>query len=245
MPLLDHFHPPLAPRRHWESFHSRWASALADALNESLLPPEFYAEVQTHVGAVLEIDVAAFEESGSPALSRADGASTVTMAAKVWTPPAPPLTMPAVFPETFEVRVLSTERGGLDLVAAIELVSPGNKDRPDERRAFAIKSASYLCQGVSLIVADIVTTRQANLHNEIMRLLGAADSFHLPGEPMLYAVAYRPVLRKDQEEIDIWPTAFELGAILPQLPLGLTDGLMIPVDFESTYSETCKRLRLE
>src|SRR3989442_1772504 len=166
MPLLDHFHPPLAPRRHWESFHARWASALADALNESLLPPEFYAEVQTHVGAVLEIDVAAFEESQVSASSSPDGASTTTMPAKLWTPPASALTMPAVFPETFEVRVLSTERGGLDLVAAIELVSPGNKDRPEERRAFAIKSASYLCQGVSLIVTDIVTTRHANLHNE-------------------------------------------------------------------------------
>ncbi len=153
--------------------------------------------------------------------------------------------MPAVFPETFEVRVLSAERGGLDLVAAIELVSPGNKDRPDERRAFAIKSASYLSQGVSLIIIDIVTTRQANLHNEIMRLLEASESYHLPGEPMLYAVAYRPVLRKDQEEIDIWPTAFELGAHLPQLPLGLTGGVIVPVDFEFTYSETCNRLRLD
>ena len=30
MPLLDHFHPPLSERRHWEAFHSRWAGAIAD-----------------------------------------------------------------------------------------------------------------------------------------------------------------------------------------------------------------------
>ena len=30
MPVLDHFHPPLSQRRHWESFHSAWATALAD-----------------------------------------------------------------------------------------------------------------------------------------------------------------------------------------------------------------------
>ena len=30
MPLLDHFHPPLYPRRSWESFHSRWANSIAD-----------------------------------------------------------------------------------------------------------------------------------------------------------------------------------------------------------------------
>jgi hypothetical protein len=43
MPLLDHFHPPLSQRRHWESFHSAWASALADALNEEWLPEGFFA----------------------------------------------------------------------------------------------------------------------------------------------------------------------------------------------------------
>jgi hypothetical protein len=31
MPLLDHFHPPVAPRRHWESFYVDWAGAIADA----------------------------------------------------------------------------------------------------------------------------------------------------------------------------------------------------------------------
>ena len=55
-------------------------------------------------------------------------------------------------------------------MAAIELVSPGNKDRDGHRQAFAIKCASYLCQGISLIVIDIVTTRRANLHNEIMQV---------------------------------------------------------------------------
>jgi hypothetical protein len=30
MPLLDHFHPPVAPRRHWESFYVNWAGAIAD-----------------------------------------------------------------------------------------------------------------------------------------------------------------------------------------------------------------------
>jgi hypothetical protein len=62
----------------------------------------------------------------------------------------------------------------LTLVGVIELVSPGNKDRPAERLAFATKCASYLAQGVSLIVMDVVTNRHANLHNDIMRLMEAA-----------------------------------------------------------------------
>jgi len=73
------------------------------------------------------------------------------------------------------------------LVAAIELISPGNKDRPESRRAFAAKCASYLYQGISLIIVDIVTERSANLHNETMRLMQAEQRFELPADVNLYA----------------------------------------------------------
>jgi hypothetical protein len=94
---------------------------------------------------------------------------------------------PAVFPDTFEVRVLSTDTGPR-LVAAIELISPGNKDRATERRAFATKVASYLYQGISVIIVDIVTNRRANLHNEVLRVMEAAttDVLQLPSEMSLY-----------------------------------------------------------
>src|SRR6266567_9321898 len=53
MPLLDHFRPPLSERRPWESFHTTWASALADALNHDILPPGYIALEQVHSGAAL------------------------------------------------------------------------------------------------------------------------------------------------------------------------------------------------
>jgi hypothetical protein len=244
MPLLDHFRPPLFPRRHWESFHSRWASALADRLNEDLLPKDFFAEPQGHAGTRVEIDVATFEDRPGSAPPRPDGTGTATLTSPVWTPPAPPLTLPAVFPETFEVRVFGNLPGGVELIAAIALVSPGNKDRAEERRTFAIKGASYLSQGISLIVVDVVTERQANLHNEMMRLVQVPQASMLPGDAGLYAVAYRPILRQEKPEIDLWPSTFTLGATLPLLPLGLTRGLCVPVDFEATYMEACRRLRI-
>ena len=55
MQLLDHFHPPLSTVRHWESFHARWAAAIADVLNDELLPTEYFAEVQVHVGSRVEV----------------------------------------------------------------------------------------------------------------------------------------------------------------------------------------------
>ncbi len=62
MPLMDHFHAPLHPRRHWESFHVTWAGAIADALNETLLPEGYFAEEHAHAGARIEIDVATFAD---------------------------------------------------------------------------------------------------------------------------------------------------------------------------------------
>ncbi|MBY0523122.1 MAG: DUF4058 family protein [Gemmataceae bacterium] len=239
MPLLDHFHPPLSAERRWESFHSSWATRLADALTDRWLPPNYIAEEHAHLGSTVEIDVATFERD-PPTTAEAGAAVAAT---KVWSPPAADGALPSVFPDTFEVRVLSTDTGP-KLVAAIELISPGNKDRPAERRAFATKCASYLYQGISVIIVDIVTNRRANLHNEMLRIMESAAVLTLPPELSLYAVAYQPMKRGVRDEIDVWRSPLALGQPLPTLPLGLRADLVIPVDFEATYAEACARKRL-
>ena len=66
MPLLDHFHPPLLNRLpSWESFHSFWAVAIAEHLNQ-LLPRRYIATVTTHLGSEVEADVAEFESPFEP-----------------------------------------------------------------------------------------------------------------------------------------------------------------------------------
>jgi hypothetical protein len=242
MPLLDHFHSPLSAERRWESFHSSWATRLADALTERWLPPNYIAEEHAHIGPSIEIDVGTFERQA--AAGRGEGAPAVaTVGPKVWAPPAADGVLPAVFPDTFEVRVLCTDTGP-KLVAAIELISPGNKDRPPERRAFSTKCASYLYQGISVIIVDIVTNRRANLHNEILRVMEAEDVLQLPPESNLYAVAYRPLRHEQGDAIDVWRSPLALGQPLPTLPLGLRVDLVVPVDFEATYAEACLRKRL-
>ena len=114
------------------------------------------------------------------------------------------MTMPGVFPDSFAVKVYSSE-GGPTLVGAIELVSPGNKDRAAHRRAFAIKCANYLHQGVGLVVIDIVTSWRANLHNAIIDLLGQPAEYRMGDDAFLYSVVYRPAPRENGAEIDLWP----------------------------------------
>jgi Protein of unknown function (DUF4058) len=241
MPLLDHFHPPLHPVRHWESFHAQWAGSIANAVN-GVLPPGYFAETQLHVGSRVEVDVATWDLTTAQPGNGPGGAATATLPARVWAPPAAAMTMPATFPDSLEVLVFNTEAGPT-LVAAVELASPGNKDRPETRRAFAAKCASYLQQGIGLLIADIVTSRHAQLHNELIRLMETGDQFLLPPDP-LYAVAYRPYRRKEAELIDVWPATLAVGQALPVMPLPLDKGLIVPVDLEATYTEARQRSRL-
>ncbi len=84
MPLLDHFHPPLAPRRHWESSHVNWAGAIADSLNESLLPEGYFAEEHAQIGPIVEIDVATFAD---PEPSAQGSGGTAILPPRAWAPP--------------------------------------------------------------------------------------------------------------------------------------------------------------
>jgi hypothetical protein len=238
MPLLDHFHAPMSERRNWEGFHGLWAAAIVEKLNHDVLAEEFFADMQVHIGGQVEVDVATLEEvpRGGTGIS-ADGA------APDWLPPEAPLAMPAVFPDEIEVQVYATAAGA-KLVAAVELVSPGNKDRPETRRAFAAKCASYLTRGIGLVVVDVVTNRLANLHNETVALLGCGEPFLMEPDAATYAVAYRPCRRREGDRIELWPARLRVGEPLPLLPLPLLNAGIVPLDLEATYATACGRSRL-
>jgi hypothetical protein len=141
------------------------------------------------------------------------------------------------------VQVFATVTGA-NLVGAIELVSPGNKDRADTRQAFVAKCVSYLTRGIGLIVVDIVTNRLSNLHNEIVAFLGRGDPFLLTQDVTNYAVAYRPSRQPSGDQIEIWPRPVRPGDQLPVLPLALRNAPVVPVDLEETYTEARERSRL-
>ena len=246
MPLLDHFRPPLKGRRRWESFHGRWAAALADALNLGALPEGYFAEMQVTLGAQIEVDIASMEDAGNGAppqrKPRANG-GVATMARPAWAPPAPQLDLPAVFPDDIEVLVFADE-GGPTLAGAIELVSPRNKDRPAARKAFAMKCLAYLQRGIGVLAVDVVTSRKANLHDEIARLVrrGAA---RFPGSPGVYAAAYRPYRRGDDERLAVWTEELAVGQALPAMPLWLPrESSPVRVDLEAAYEEAREKSRL-
>jgi hypothetical protein len=245
MPLLDHFHAPVIKRRSWEGFHGLWAAAMVETLNRDVLGDDYYADMQVHVGSQVEVDIATLTEPGGQHgdAGSAGIASTSTLTARVWSPPVTALILPTVFPDDIEVQVFATD-SGTTLVAAVELVSPGNKDRPETRRAFTAKCVGYLTRGIGLVVVDIVTNRLANLHNEIIAMLGHAEPYLLDASVTTYAVAYRPSRQVSGDQIEIWPHRLAVGAPLPVLPLALRNAGVVPLDLDRTYSEARQRSKL-
>jgi hypothetical protein len=240
MPLLDHFRPPLSGEHHWESFHGAWAFEIMRTLNRRVLPAHCFAEAQVHVGSRVEIDVPTYEREGRrPAIANGNGG----VAVETWAPPATSLVMPAVFPDEIEIQVFR-QSGGAILVGAIELVSPANKDRPETRRAFTDKCASYLQQGIGLVIVDVVTERHANLHDELIRRMEQPATFAFPQATPIYAVAYRPSRQPTGDQIEIWQSPVALGQPLPTMPLALRGVVTVPVDLEGTYTATCEDSRL-
>jgi hypothetical protein len=238
VPLLDHFHPPLSVERYWESFHSQWAGAIVSLLNHGGLPPGYIAELQIHMGTRVEVDVGALETLAARRSASAGG--TATLEAPAWTLPQPALDMPAMFPDQIEVLVYRRE-GGPTLVGAVELISPRNKDREDARRAFAAKCCSYLQEGIGLVIVDIVTARHANLHNEIVNLVGQGAAFAFPGVGHLYSVSYGAHRRGDEDRIAVWPIPLIVGQPLPTVPLPLRGAGVVPLDLETSYMDACDR----
>src|SRR5205085_4875765 len=127
------------------------------------------------------------------------------VATAVWAPPRPTLSVATDLPEQddYEVRVYDSKRGWR-LVAAVEIVSPANKDRPEHRRAFVAKCAALLQQRVSVAVIDLVTTRNFNLYGELLELIGQTDPALGPEPPALYAVACRVTKKTNAWLLERW-----------------------------------------
>ena len=248
MPLRDHFRPPLDRKRTWDEVHGCWPAITVQLLNRKL-PRRYVAAPQVHLGALAQIDISTFEQddddNGGLLSSNGNGG----VATAVWAPARPTLAVETDLPaqDEYEVRVYDTKHGRR-LVAAIELVSPANKDRPEHRRAFVGKCASLLQNQVSVMIVDVVTVRANNLYGDLLDFIGQADPALGTEPPAIYAVACRATKREFKPgaswEFEAWLQTLQLGQPLPTLPLWLADNFSVPLDLEESYEETCKALRI-
>src|SRR5262249_11449724 len=148
--------------------------------------------------------------------------------------------------DDIEIRV-GTSRHEWNLCGVIELVSEGNKKEVRERQAFVMKCAAYLQRGVGVVVVDVVTNRLANLHNQLMEMIGGPNPPLLPGSPPTYVVGYRPIHRRESgvNEAEVWPYPAPTGQPIPAVPLALRAGPTVVLPLEATYTEAIGDLGMQ
>lgn len=156
------------------------------------------------------------------------------------TDPAPDTEAVATF-TLDDQRAVHIDRRG-ELVAAVEVVSPRNKDRPDSRERYTGRSIGYIRQGVYLIVVDVLPRPyEFSFADAVHADLG----FPQPPVPTPFAVSYRvgePV--PEGTILAVWRRPLAVGRSLPTLPLALTVDAAVGIDLEHTYTEAARRVYL-
>jgi hypothetical protein len=238
MPLRDHFRPPVSSRHSWEGFHGQWPGEIIRQLRTTL-PPGFIAEPRAHLGAFYEIDISTCETDDAPPHTGANsGAGT---AALPWAAESVVAVETDLADEyEYAVHVYDAERERT-LVAAIEIVSPANKDRPEKRNTFVAKCAAMLRQGVAVSVVDLVTVRRFNLFSDLMTFIGH-EELATAGNPPIYAGSCRWVARGEKNYLEALSRPLVVGEPLPPIPLWLSADRVLPLDLEVSYEQACHDL---
>lgn len=244
MPLRDHFRPPVENKHSWDEVHGGWPMVIVQQLFP-ILPKGFVAVPCVHLGAAFEIDVSTYEQDEPAPPERASNGNG-GVAVATWAPPQPTLTLEYELPDQdeYEVRVYDA-RHERRLVAAIEIVSPSNKDRPESRRAFVAKVAGLLQRDVSVSLVDLVTIRQFNLYADLLELIGLTDPMLGSEPPALYSVTVRGRKRlRRRPLLDAWFYPMSIGQALPTLPIWLDIDLGVSLNLDFSYEETCRLLHI-
>lgn len=244
MPLRDHFRPPVETKHSWDALHAMWPAVIVQQLFP-ILPEGFVAAPGVHLGMSFEIDVSTHRQDEPAPLDNAtNGDGGVAVA--TWAPPQPTVTLECELPDQdeYEVRIYDA-RYRRRLVAAIEIVSPSNKDRPESRRAFVAKVAALLQRDVCVSLVDLVTIRHFNLYADLLDLIDRTDPKLGSEPPALYAITVRGRKRiRKRPLLDAWFYPMSFGQALPTLPIWLDVDLGVSLNLETSYEETCRLLHI-
>lgn len=122
-----------------------------------------------------------------------------------------------------------------EVVAVIEVVSPGNKNSRHALRSFVEKAEQLLRQGINLLVVDLFPPSLRDpqgIHKAIWDEI-QDEPFELPLDKPLAVAAYSAA-----EPYTAYVEPVAIGDLLPELPIFLEPGIYVPAPLESTYQST-------
>jgi hypothetical protein len=219
----------------FHDFHHAWISELRKSLNGGLLPEGYYAQAEQVASQVVP-DVLTLQEisdgpDGLPTSPPTNGDGGIAVAE------APPRV--SLHEAAIEASILALRRkqlvirhaSGDRVIALLEIVSPGNKDKTVALDAFVSKALSALNTGYHLLVLDLLPPGPLDprgMHAAIWDNIGRR--YEPPAGKPLTLAAY---VAGTGGECYVEPTA--VGTPLIEMPLFLDPGHYVNVPLEPTY----------
>jgi hypothetical protein len=223
----------------FHDFHHDWITTIKRALNSGVLPSDYYALAEQIAGG-LGPDVLTLEDtrphtargrSNGPAIAGPAGPSGIALAT------VPPTVR---FTAVAEVERYARKRNRISIrhssedqvVAIVEILSPGNKASRHALRSFVDKAVELLDAGIHLLVLDLFPPGPRDpqgIHAAVWSEI-SGDDFQLPPDKPLTLAGYSAGELKQAfiEPVDV-------GDFLPGMPLFLEPDIYVSVPLETTY----------
>lgn len=215
-------------------FHHSWIEEIQRALNNGLLPDDYYAMQEQHA-AGYGPDVLTLQESrngdgdSGPLLPPLPTGGEVLLAPpKVRLVGETDMEFYRRKQNVVAVRHVSGDR----IVAMIEVVSPGNKNTRHALRSFVEKTAELLDRGIHLLILDLQPPGRRDpqgIYAVIWEEMTGQEYVAPPDKPLTLA-AYECDLA-----LRTYVEAVAVGDVLSDMPLFLKPGAHVPVPLEATY----------
>jgi hypothetical protein len=210
----------------FHDFHQSWTIAIRNALNAGRLPLGYFAMVEQRSGGP-EPDVITLELT-----PRGDPPPSTGVAVQLQPPRARFVTRTESAGYARKANRITVRHPDGDVVAVIEVVSPGNKDSRHAIRAFARKAVEFLHAGVHLLIVDVFPPGRRDpqgIHKVIWDHL-RDEPFTLPPDKPLTLAAYAA-----GTETVAYVEPVAVGDPLPDMPVFLTADWYVPCPLEATY----------
>lgn len=224
----------------FHAFHFNWIGEIANTLNNGALPEDYYALPEQFAGG-FGPDVLTLTQRDEPSNGSGGGTSPKVGIALATAPPAVRFHISAdarryaAKAKSVAIHHVSNHQ----VVAIVEILSPGNKSSRSAIDAFLRKARETLAAGVHLMVIDLFppTIRDPQgIHNVIWDSDNGDEYEYVENKPLI-CVSY---IGGATAEAFLEPVA--VGDDLPDMPLFLTPDYYVPIPLESTYESA--RLRM-
>lgn len=213
----------------YHHFHQRWCGSICDALNDGRMPKGYYALVDQRARGLVP-DVLTLKRKPKPGEGiGAGGAVTAT------TPSTRFVSVADQDLYAARANRVAVRNPFGEVVALIEIVSPGNKSSRDALRTFVRKVQGFLRAGVHFLIIDpFPPTRRDphGVHPAVWRAF-RDEPFELPPDKPLTLAAYSA-----SDVLTAYVEPFAVGDELRDMPVFLEGDAHVAAPLEATYRAT-------